>query len=191
MLVRNLKVGCLHPVACTRSGSGFPSNWTLVWIFYSVTATCFGLMTIFRRKPWTWASKEVSLEINVEKTKYMLLSRHQNAGQNRDIEIANRSSENVSQFKCLGTTVTNQNLIQEEIKRRLSLGNACYHSVRSLLSSRLLSKNLKMRMPVVLYGCETWSLTLREEHRLRAFENKVLRRMTKEGWSNGRVEKTA
>jgi hypothetical protein len=54
-------------------------------------------------------SKEVDLEINVEKTKYMLLSRHQNVGQNRDIKIANRSFENVSQFKYLGTTVTNQN----------------------------------------------------------------------------------
>jgi hypothetical protein len=60
------------------------------------------------------ASKEVGLEINIEKTKYMLLSRHQNAGQNRDMKIANRSFENVSQFKYLGTTVTNQNLIQEE-----------------------------------------------------------------------------
>jgi hypothetical protein len=84
------------------------------------------------------ASKEVGLEINVEKSKYMLLPRHQNAGQNRDIEKANRSFENVSQWKYLGTTVTNQNLIQEEIKRRLSSGNACYHSVQNLLSSRLL-----------------------------------------------------
>jgi hypothetical protein len=65
------------------------------------------------------------------------------------------------------------NTNHEEIKRRLSSGNACYHSVQNLLSSRLLSKNLKIRiyktiiLPVVLYGCETWSLTLREEHRLR------------------------
>jgi hypothetical protein len=73
----------------------------------------------------------------------MLLSRHQNAGQNRDVKIANRSFENVSQFKYLGTTVTSQNLIEEEIKRRLNSGNACYHSVQNLLSSRLLSKNLK------------------------------------------------
>jgi hypothetical protein len=73
----------------------------------------------------------------------MLLSRHQNVGQNQDIKIANRSFENVSKFKYLGTTVTNQNLIREEIKRRLNSGNACYHSVQSLLSSRLLSKNLK------------------------------------------------
>jgi hypothetical protein len=94
-------------------------------------------------------------------------------------EIANRWSENVPQFKYLGTTVTNQNLIQEEIKRRLSSGNACYHSVQSLLSSRLLSKNLKMRIykTIILHGCETWSLTLREEHRLRVFENKVVRRI--------------
>jgi hypothetical protein len=83
----------------------------------------------------------------------------------------------------LGTTVTNQNFIQEEIKRRLNSGNACYHSVQSLLSSRLLSNKLKIRiyktiiLPVVLYGCKTWSLTLIEEHRLRVFENRVLRRI--------------
>jgi hypothetical protein len=71
------------------------------------------------------ASKEVGLEINVEKTKYMLLSRHQNVGRNWDIKIANRLFENVSQFKYLGTTVTNQNLIQEEIKRRLRSRTFC------------------------------------------------------------------
>jgi hypothetical protein len=89
----------------------------------------------------------------------------------------------VSQFKYLGTTVTNQNLIQEVIKRRLDSGNACHHSAQNLLSSRLLSKNLKIRiyrtiiLPVGLYGCETWSLTLRVGHRLRVFENRVLRRI--------------
>jgi hypothetical protein len=73
------------------------------------------------------ASKEVGLEVKVEKT--LLVSRDQNADQNRDIKIANRSSEQVSQFKYFGMTVTNQNLIQEEIKKRLDSGNACYHSV--------------------------------------------------------------
>jgi hypothetical protein len=72
----------------------------------------------------------------------MLLSRQQNVGKNRDIKIANRSFENESQFKYLGTTVTNQNLIREEIKRRLNSGNVCYHLVQNILSSRLLSKNL-------------------------------------------------
>jgi sorting nexin-29 len=66
------------------------------------------------------AGKEVGLEINAEKTKYVLLSRQQNVGQNRDIKIANRSFENVLQFKYFGTTVTNQNLIHEEINRRLN-----------------------------------------------------------------------
>jgi hypothetical protein len=70
----------------------------------------------------------------------MLLSFHQNAGQNHDKMIANRPFENVAQLKYLGTTVTNQNLIQEKIKRRLNVGNACNHSVQNLLSSRLLSK---------------------------------------------------
>jgi hypothetical protein len=112
----------------------------------------------------------------------MLLPRHQNAGQNHDVKIHNRCSENVEQFK-LGTITTNQNLIQEEIKRRLNSGNTCYRSGQNLLSSRLLPKNLKIRiykiivLPVVLHGCETWSLTLREEHRLRVLENRMLRRI--------------
>jgi ribosomal protein S2 len=70
------------------------------------------------------ACKEVGLEVNTEKTKYMLLSRHRNAGQNHDVKIANRCFENVAQFRYFGTTITNQNLIQEEIKRRLNSGNA-------------------------------------------------------------------
>jgi hypothetical protein len=95
------------------------------------------------------ASEEVGLEINVERTKYMLVSRDQNTDQNRDIKIGNRSFENVSQFRYLGTTVTNQNLIQAEIKRRLNSGNACYHSVQNLLSSRLLSKSLQIRSYII------------------------------------------
>jgi hypothetical protein len=69
------------------------------------------------------ASREVGLEINVEKTMYMLLSRHQTVGQNRDIEIANKSFGYVSQFRYLETTETNQNLIKEKIKRILNSGN--------------------------------------------------------------------
>jgi hypothetical protein len=77
----------------------------------------------------------------------------------------------------------NQNSIHEEIKSRLKSGNACYHFVQNLLSSSLLFKNVKIKiyrtiiLPVVLYGCESWSLTLREECRLRVFKNKVLRRI--------------
>jgi hypothetical protein len=112
-------------------------------------------------------SKEVGLEVNSEKTKYMFLSCHRNAGQNNDIKTANRSFENVGQFKYLGTTLTNQNFIGEEIKRRLNSGNACYHLIQNLLYSRLLPKNLKIRILKIiilsetLYGRETWSLTFR------------------------------
>ena len=111
------------------------------------------------------------------------MSRDQNAGRSDSMKIDNSSIERVEEFKCLGTTLTNQNSIQEEIKSRLKLGHACYYSVQNLLSSSLLSKKLKIEvyrtiiLLVVLYGCETWSLTLREEHRLRVFENRVLRRV--------------
>jgi hypothetical protein len=87
------------------------------------------------------------------------------------MKIAKRSFENVSEVKYLGTTVTNQNIIQEKIQKSLNSGNACYHSVQNLLSSRLLSKYIKTRIyktvifPGALYGCETWSLTLREGHK--------------------------
>jgi hypothetical protein len=77
----------------------------------------------------TDASKEVGLEVNTEKTKYMLMFEHQNAGQNHNIKMVNTTFENVTQFNYLGPTVTNQNLINEEIKSRLKSGNACYHSV--------------------------------------------------------------
>jgi hypothetical protein len=109
-------------------------------------------------------SKNVGLERNVERTMNMLLAYHRNAGQNHNLKIANRSFENVAQFKYLGTVVTHQNLTQEEIKRRMNYGNACCHSVRSPLSYHLLSK--------YLYRCKTWPLTIREKHGLRLFESR-------------------
>jgi hypothetical protein len=89
------------------------------------------------------------------------------------MKIDNRSFEMAEEFKYLGTTIKNQNSIQGEIKTRVKSGNACYHSVQNLLSSSLLTKNLKIKiygtliLPVVMNGCETWSLTFREERRLR------------------------
>jgi len=70
----------------------------------------------------------------------MVVSHHQTVGQNHILLIANTFFENVAKFRYLGTTVTNQNCIHKEIKNRLNLGNACYHSVQSLLSSYFLSK---------------------------------------------------
>ena len=100
------------------------------------------------------------------------------------MRIDNSTFERVEEFKYLGTTLTNQNFIAEEIKSRLRSGNAWYHSMQNLLSSRLLSKNLKINIYIenynfacCLHGCETWSLTLWRERKLRVFENMVLRRI--------------
>jgi hypothetical protein len=129
------------------------------------------------------AGRDIGLEINAEKTKYMITSRHSNSGQNQNIRIANEFFESVAKFKYLGTTLKNQNDIHDGIKSRLNSGNACYYSVQNILSSRLISKNLNIKiyktviLQSALYGCETWSLILREEHRLRVFENRVLRRI--------------
>jgi hypothetical protein len=98
-------------------------------------------------------------------------------------KIENRLFDSVAQFKYLGLTITLENLIQEEIKWRLNSGNAWYHPVQNLLSFLLLSEIVKIGtykaiiLPVVLYGYENWSLTLREEQRLRVFPNRVLRRI--------------
>ena len=140
------------------------------------------------------SSKVIGLEVNSDKTKYTVMSLNRNAEQSHDIQIAKSSFERVEEFKYFRKAITNQNSSQEEIKR-LKSGNAYYHSVQNLLSSSSLSKNIKITIyrtiifPAVLYGCETWSLTMREEHRLFAFENRVLRIFGPKRYKRG-MEKT-
>jgi hypothetical protein len=103
------------------------------------------------------ASKEVGLEASIETANYMAVSRHRNAGQNRNLMIA---FENVAKFQCLGTTETNQNCIQEETKKRLNSGNVCYYSVQNSLSSVSSLKLLRLKYTkpqfyLFLYGRET------------------------------------
>jgi len=108
------------------------------------------------------ASKEIGLEVNDDKTKHLVMSRDQNSGRSHNIKTDNSSFERVKEFGYLGTTLTYQNYIQEEIKTRLKLGNACYHSLQNLLSSSLLSNNIKIKtyrtiiLSFVLYRYETW-----------------------------------
>ena len=96
------------------------------------------------------ASKEIGVEVNVDKIKYIVLSRVRNAGRSHSVKSDNSSFERAEEFKYLGTTLTNQNSIQEKIQSKLKSGNACYHSVQNLLSSSLLSKNLNIKIYITL-----------------------------------------
>jgi hypothetical protein len=88
------------------------------------------------------ASRDVGIEVNTKKTKYMFMSCDQNAGQNHKLLIANKLFEKAVNFKYVGITAANQNCIHEGIKCSLNSGNFCYHSLQNLLSSHLLSKNI-------------------------------------------------
>jgi hypothetical protein len=111
----------------------------------------------------------------------MLMSHHENAEQNHNLKTADRSFENVAQFKYLGATVPNQKLTHDKTAKRFNSGNVCYHSVQNLFYSRLLSKNVKIIiykiiiLLVALYGSQTCSLTLNYEHRLRVCESRVFK----------------
>jgi len=88
--------------------------------------------------------------VNAEKTKYMVMYRDQNAGRSHNIKIGNSTFERVEEFKYLGKNLTNQYSIQEDTESRLKSGNACYYSVKNLLSSIFLSKNLKIKIYITL-----------------------------------------
>ena len=118
----------------------------------------------------------------MRKLNYMVMSEDQHAVQNHNIYIGTKSFESVEHFSYLGTSLMNQNSFHEEIKCRLQSGNTCYYLVQNLTSSSLLSKNIKVQIygtnfPFVLYGCDTWSPTVSEEHRLEMFQNRVLRKV--------------
>ena len=106
--------------------------------------------------PLLVATKEIGLDVNAHKTKYMTVSRDQNAGRSHSMKMDNSPVEMVEEFKYLGTTLTNQNSIQEEIKFRLKLGNAFYYSVQNLLSSTLLCKTLKILQNYNFTRCPVW-----------------------------------
>ena len=113
----------------------------------------------------------------------MIIYWYHYAGEDHSLKISNKSFEGVEHFKYLGTSLMNQKFFLWIIKCRLQSGNACYYSVQNLLSSSLLSKNIKVKIqriiivPFVLYGCETWSPTVSEERRLRVSGHRVLRKI--------------
>jgi predicted transcriptional regulator len=155
--------------------------YNLTMLIYWVSLSAFPFTVVKgKAEALVVTSKEIGLEVNVNKIKYMVMSRDKNAGRRHSVKSENSSFERVGEFKYLGKNLTYQNSIQEEIKSRLKSGNACYHSVQNLLSSSI-SKNLRIRiyriviLPVVLYGCETWSFTLRKERKLKVFQTRLFR----------------
>jgi hypothetical protein len=130
----------MHPYIRTFVHSLIQSiNGTDQLVVYSDVNILDGsINTIKKKDSLVVASKEIGQEVNVDETKYMVMSRDQNAGRNHSIKIDNSFFERVEQFRYLGTILMNQNYIQEEIESRLKSGNACYHSVQNLLSSSLL-----------------------------------------------------
>jgi hypothetical protein len=136
------------------------------------------------KEPLLATSKETDLKVSAEKTKCMFMAHEHSAGQSQKMKVDNKSFESAAKFTYLRTTLKNQHCIHEEIMSRLNSGKACHHLFKNLLSSSLRSKNIKVKthktiiLPVVLAGCDTWSLILREKHRLRMFKNSVQRKIS-------------
>ena len=128
------------------------------------------------------SAEDIRLVVNMDKTKYMITSRETLNG-NFHLTRDEGDIEKMSVFKYLGALITKNNEVEKEVKHKLNIRNACYYSVQELFSSQILSRNIKLRicettiLPVVLYGSDTWSLTLKEEERLRVFEKKILRKI--------------
>ena len=113
----------------------------------------------------------------------MVISRDKNPEQNSDIKIGNKSFRTVKQFKIFGNNPSESNFHSRINHEQIQVKECLLHTVQYLLSSSLLPKNVEINvyrtavLPVVLYGCKTWSLTLREDRKLWVFENRVLRRI--------------
>lgn len=129
-------------------------------------------------------AKKVGLTVNEEKTEYLVASRkNRNGGLEQYIKIEELKFKRVSQFKYLGSMITEDNDIKTEVSTRIQLANRGYYGLEKVLKSKALFKALKIKMymtllrPIVLYGSETWALRKTEESRLMIFERKVLRKI--------------
>ena len=113
------------------SQDGLKLNGTHQLLAYADDVNILGGSTLKENKETlVAAAREIGLEVSADKTKYMVMSRDQNAERIHSVRIDNNTFERVEEFKYSGTTLTNQNSIVEGIKSRLRSGNACYHSVQ-------------------------------------------------------------
>ncbi|PSN39817.1 hypothetical protein C0J52_18431 [Blattella germanica] len=117
----------------------------------------------------TCNTRKLGLEVNINKTKYMVTHRNASCNAKGQLMMTNEGNfEEVAEFKYLGALITNRNEIQKEIKHRLNSGSACYYALQGLLSSKRLSRNIKLKI---------YKTVILPEKRLRVFENKVLRKI--------------
>jgi hypothetical protein len=128
-------------------------------------------------------AEKYGLVINQNKTKYMRHTRMQTYGKEIEIEKEGMKTEEVKNVKYLGTTVTKDNLIEEEIKERIENGNQAFLANKMIFQSKLISKKSKIKLykvlirPVVVYGSECWTLTENIKQKLMVFERRILRRI--------------
>ena len=128
-------------------------------------------------------TKTMALEINAEKTKYMRMWVEERNRNGNNFEMGHKSFERVSSFIYLGSEISNENSINQEVQRRQIAGNRAYYGNIKLISSRLLTRKTKLKIyrtlirPVVTYGAETWNLSADDMKKLRIFERKIVRRI--------------
>lgn len=126
-------------------------------------------------------STQFGLEVNASKTKYLTSSRLPAPA--HDVIVGGNKIEGVNAFRYLGSNLNSLNVMEEEIKARLTSGNRCFYACKRLLASKLLTLKSKLTIyktlirPVVTYACETWTLTQKDELKLELFERKVLRQI--------------
>jgi len=128
-------------------------------------------------------AEKYGLEINQNKTKYMRLSRTQTYGKDIEIEIEGMKIEEVNKVKYLGTIVTKDNLIEEEIKERIAAGNRAFFANTKIFQSKLIPKKSQIKLykalirPVTVHGSECWVLTENIKQKLLVFERRILRKI--------------
>jgi hypothetical protein len=124
----------------------------------------------------------IGLDINVEKTKYINTSRQQDA-YTRTVDINGKVYQEVTDFKYLGSIITSGNNHERDIKARMAAGNRCYYALSKIMKSREISKSTKLKIyrtliiPIVMYGCEGWTMSKHMEEALRVWKRNILRRV--------------
>jgi hypothetical protein len=129
-----------------------------------------------------YTALRAGLVINKSKTKYMRIMRNETEDRS-DLTVERMVFEEVTTFKYLGSLITKKNEIGEEIKMRIAAGNRCYYGLQHLFRSRTVSRIVKIKIyksifqPIVMFGCEAWSMTEKDRTRLNMWERKILRKV--------------